>query len=151
MRGIRRIVLGRDFGVNDFDTTAAIKLPPTYGGTEAHDALSSESSTANLFSYRSFWAKNTSDARVEIGKVGVLQGPASSIGPKGNFRVSLAQSNNTTKSLKFEIDGDGNGTVYNGDMEVTGNGKGFICTSPDGLIRKRIGIDNSGNISITNT
>lgn len=36
-----------------------------------------------------------------------------------------------------------------GDFETNTDGKGFIVTSPDGTIRKRIGIDNSGNITLT--
>ena len=43
-------------------------------------------------------------------------------------------------------------TLFNdlGDFRTTGNGKGFMCKSPDGTITKRLGIDNSGNLVITN-
>jgi len=35
------------------------------------------------------------------------------------------------------------------DMELKQNGKGFICKSPDGTKKARIGIDNAGNLLVT--
>ena len=34
-----------------------------------------------------------------------------------------------------------------GDFRTEEHGKGFVCTSPDGLTRKRIYIDNAGNVA----
>ncbi len=44
----------------------------------------------------------------------------------------------------------GNVNFLQGDVETTEDGKGIIVTSPDGLTRKRIGIDNAGTVQVFN-
>jgi len=78
---------------------------------------------------------------------------------KGTNGTDVALTNNETV-IGYFAEGNGSNTVtigssavtdnyFNGDIHAQGNGKGILVTSPDGLTTKRIGIDNSGNLVIT--
>ena len=62
----------------------------------------------------------------------------------GNFRIFNAGVLYLTFSAA-----NGNFSLANGDFACSALGKGLLVYSPDGLVRKRIGIDNTGALLLT--
>jgi len=52
----------------------------------------------------------------------------------------------TNTHENFTTSGSGQ---YGDDVTIDDNGKGLVVTSPDGLTTKRIGIDNDGNVVVS--
>ena len=81
----------------------------------------------------------------------------------GTVQIGPQYNNASNRGIDIRVDGGSgvfrfmtnNSTVIatlnntTGDFETTTDGSGYIANSPDGTQRKRIGIDNTGNVVAT--
>jgi hypothetical protein len=148
-RGLGQIVVSSS-GSAAHDPDAAARLAPLLPDGAAHDAISSGTALVHRQSYRAFWARTTAGAPVEIARSGVLQGGGSSVAPESRWRVSLGAQDQASRAVKLEVTGGkGDLVVYGGSTEVDAPGRGIILVSASGRARMRLGIDNNGELALT--
>lgn len=81
-------------------------------------------------------------------------GESSGDGAGGNLIFQTTESGVSgtvfnSLATRLTIEGDTGKATFTGDVESSLDGAGFIVTSPDGLIQRRIGIDNSGTFTVS--
>lgn len=117
-------------------------------------AQNANSSRNNVFSFSSSSEKRVLRNRL-MAELALVSTTGSS--PK----LSLVSANATYDIDNFQVGGGGklriikDGAVVaeleaDGDFSLLNSGKGLVVKSPDGLVQKRIGIDNTGAIVVTN-